>query len=100
MDTIYINQKNKFSQLHSQYSRFLNFLDKSKNLKRDDLIKIIKLNNDIDAIISNLIDIEHNIIKDLDIKEYEDEIKEHDENSKILNSFLPYMLSWKMNSNV
>ena len=97
MNELYEIQKNRFSEFHSQYNKFLNMLLTKDNLENETLYKILELNSNINLLINNLIDIEHNFIKDN--VDYKDKLKEYNENAEIFKKFLPFIFMYKMTLN-
>ena len=97
MNELYEIQKNRFSEFHSQYNKFLNMLLTKDNLENETLYKILELNSNINLLINNLIDIEHNFIKDN--VDYKDKLKEYNENEEIFKKFLPFIFMYKMTLN-
>ena len=94
MDELYNIQKNRFSELHSQHSKFLNLLKSKEKLDSDTLYKILELNNNIDILITNLINIEYDFIKD--DSNHKDKIKDFQDNEKIFKDFMPYIFAYKL----
>jgi HSP90 family molecular chaperone len=97
MNELYEIQKNRFSEFHSQYNKFLNMLLTKDNLENETLYKILELNSNMNLLINNLIDIEHNFIKDN--VDYKDKLKEYNENEEIFKKFLPFIFMYKMTLN-
>ena len=97
MNELYEIQKNRFSEFHSQYNKFLNMLINKDKLDNNTLYKILELNSNMNLLINNLIDIEHNFIKDN--VDYKDKLKEYNENEEIFKKFLPFIFMYKMTLN-
>ena len=97
MEDLYEIQKNRFSEFHSQYNKFLNMLKTKDKFDNKTLFKILELNNNMNMLINNLIDIEHDFIKDN--TDFEDKLKEYNENEEIFKKFLPLIFMYKMSLN-
>lgn len=97
MNELHEIQINRFSEFHSQYNKFLNMLLNKDKLDNDTLYKILELNSNMNLLITNLIDIEHNFIKDN--VDYKDKLKEYNENEEIFKKFLPFIFMYKMTLN-
>lgn len=97
MNELYDIQKTRFSEFHSQYNKFLAMIKTKDKLDNKTLFKILELNSNINLLINNLIDIEHDFIKN-DIN-YKDKLKEYNENEEIFKKFLPFIFMYKMSLN-
>lgn len=94
MDELYNIQKNRFSEFHSYYSKFLNYIKESKNLDNKTLYKILELNSNMNQLISSLMDIEHEFIKD--DENYVDKFVDYKENEEVFKKFMPLIFAYKM----
>jgi len=97
MNELYEIQKNKFSEFHSQYNKLLTMIKTKEMLDNRTLFKILELNSNMNLLINNLIDIEHEFIKD--DCDYKDKLKEYTENEEIFKKFLPLIFMYKMTLN-
>lgn len=94
MDELYIIQKNRFSEFHSYYSKFLNYIKSTEKMDNKTLYKILELNSNMNQLISSLMDIEHDFIKD--DENYVDKFVDYKENEAVFKKFMPLIFAYKM----
>ena len=94
MDQLYSIQKNKFSEFHSYFSKFLKMLKEPNKLNNKTLYKIIELNSNMDMLITKLIDIEHDFIED--DEDYVEKLKDYNDNEQLFQHFMPLIFAYKM----
>ena len=87
-------EKSHFSNLHSNFSKFINNIkNPNKSLDSNTLKKIIVLNkkfNEIDNLLQNI-----NFSKEMG-DNIENELEEYEKNDKAIQQFLPYILYYRM----
>ena len=90
---IKIIEKNKFSDLQSNFHKMLNKLD-NKNINREQYLKLLEINKNIDILLSNIIDFNDTSI--INNKKLNNKIKEIENDNRVINDLIPIAFIYRM----
>ena len=95
-------ERQKLKEFQSNMDKLISSINKhSNNIKENNLIDILFLNQDIETILNKIKNVEMNIISNIkhtNIKN-KDQLETYNRNNKIIAKYLPYMLLESMTSN-
>ena len=85
-------EKSHFSNLHSNFSKFIEKMNKDKNIDNNTLKNIIILNKKF-LEINNILE---SILYNKKINDIDELIENYSKNDKAINKFLPYIIYYRM----